>query len=211
MAATFSQLDQDTTSKSSSSNTRSPRTRSPAPFLSKTYDLLEEGGAHDSVDDHPHGKRVVSWNAEGNGFVVWSPAEFSELTLPRYFKHSNFSSFIRQLNTYGFKKTSSKQWEFKHEKFQKGRRHMLVEIIRKKCEPSMFPAYLKASSNQENAIIDMEETNCLTLMAENKNLRREKLELQIQIAQFKALETKLLDCLNQYNMGNHQNKTRRLC
>jgi len=100
MAATFSQLDQDTTSKSSSSNTRSPRTRSPAPFLSKTYDLLEEGGAHDSVDDHPHGKRVVSWNAEGNGFVVWSPAEFSELTLPRYFKHSNFSSFIRQLNTY---------------------------------------------------------------------------------------------------------------
>jgi heat shock transcription factor len=75
----------------------------------------------------------------------------------------------------------------------------------------MFPAYLKASSNQENAIIDMEETNCLTLMAENKNLRREKLELQIQIAQFKALETKLLDCLNQYNMGNHQNKTRRLC
>jgi heat shock transcription factor len=88
---------------------------------------------------------------------------------------------------------------------------MLVEIIRKKCEPSMFPAYLKASSNQENATIDMEETNCLTLMAENKNLRREKLELQIQIAQFKALETKLLDCLTQYNMGNHQNKTRRLC
>jgi heat shock transcription factor len=100
MAATFSQLDQDTTSKSSSSNTRSPRTKSPAPFLSKTYDLLEEGGAHGSVDDHPHGKRVVSWNAEGNGFVVWSPDEFSELTLPRYFKHSNFSSFIRQLNTY---------------------------------------------------------------------------------------------------------------
>ncbi|KAL3576981.1 hypothetical protein D5086_022264 [Populus alba] len=168
MAATFSQLDQDTTSKSSSSNTRSPGTKCPAPFLSKTYDLLEEGGAHGSDDDHPHGKRV------------------------------------------GFKKTSSKKWEFKHEKFQRGRRHMLVEIIRKKCEPSMFPTYLKASSNQENATIDMEETNCSMLMAENKNLRREKLELQIQIAQFKALETKLLDCLAQY-MGNHQNKTRRLC
>ena len=86
---------------------------------------------------------------------------------------------------------------------------MLVEITRKKCEPSAFPAYLKAS-NQENAPHAIEETNRLILMEENKNLRREKLELQIQIAQFKALEMRLLDCLTQ-GMGSHQNKTRRLC
>ncbi|KAJ6364195.1 hypothetical protein OIU76_029182 [Salix suchowensis] len=86
---------------------------------------------------------------------------------------------------------------------------MLVEITRKKCEPSAFPAYLKAS-NQENAPHAIEETNRLILMEENKNLRREKLELQIQIAQFKALEMRLLDCLTQ-DMGTHQNKTRRLC
>ncbi|CAM8998208.1 unnamed protein product [Rhodiola kirilowii] len=67
--------------------------RSPAPFLSKTYDLLEEAGDH-------VGKKIVSWNADGNGFVVWSTAEFAELLLPKYFKHNNFSSFIRQLNTY---------------------------------------------------------------------------------------------------------------
>ncbi|KAF9672337.1 hypothetical protein SADUNF_Sadunf11G0030900 [Salix dunnii] len=193
MAARFSQLDQDTTSKSSSSSTKTPRTKCPAPFLSKTYDLLEEGGAHGSGDDHhPHGRKIVSWNADGNGFVVWSPAEFSELTLPRFFKHNNFSSFIRQLNTYGFKKTSSKQWEFKHDRFLKGRRHMLFEITRKKYEPSMFPTCLRASSDQENAAADMEEAGCLILMEENKNLRREKLELQVQIAQFKALETNYL-------------------
>jgi len=72
---------------------QSPRQRCPAPFLLKTYDLLEEGEAEDIT-------KIVSWNAEGTAFVVWSPAEFSELTLPRYFKHNNFSSFIRQLNTY---------------------------------------------------------------------------------------------------------------
>ncbi|KAK6264731.1 hypothetical protein QUC31_012934 [Theobroma cacao] len=184
----------------------SPRTKGAAPFLWKTYALLEEGeeGA-ETADDR---KKIVSWNAEGTGFVVWSPAEFSELTLPRYFKHNNFSSFIRQLNTYGFKKTSSKRWEFRHEKFQRGCKHMLVEITRKKMEPSVFPAFLKASD--EDKANHAEENSCQTLLEENEILRREKVELQTQIAQFKALEVKLLDSLAQH-MGNTNHKERRLC
>lgn len=70
---------------------------SPAPFVSKTYDLLEE---EEEKRHNCGGESIVSWNVEGNGFVVWSPAEFSEVMLPNYFKHNNFSSFIRQLNTY---------------------------------------------------------------------------------------------------------------
>ncbi|KAG6694637.1 hypothetical protein I3842_09G059000 [Carya illinoinensis] len=204
-------MEQEGTSKSTSSS-QSPRSRCPAPFLSKTYDLLEEGRAVDHDHDHDRaGKRIVSWNAEGTGFVVWSPAEFSELLLPKYFKHNNFSSFIRQLNTYGFKKTSSKRWEFKHEKFKKGCRQMLAEITRKKSEPSIFPAYLKASEESSTMTAAMEETNRQLLLKENKELRREKLELQMQIAHFKALELKLLDCLSQYMQqggNNNQNKVR---
>lgn len=87
---------------------------------------------------------------------------------------------------------------------------MLVEITRKKCEPSVFPAFLKAS--EENTAAAAEENSRLQLMKENKNLRREKLELQTQIAQFKALEDKLLDCLAHYMGGNNNhNKLRRLC
>ncbi|XP_020235512.1 heat shock factor protein HSF24 [Cajanus cajan] len=181
---------------------QSPRQRCPAPFLLKTYDLLEEGEAENST-------KIVSWNAEGTAFVVWSPAEFSELTLPRYFKHNNFSSFIRQLNTYGFKKTSSKIWEFKHEKFKRGCRQMLGEITRKKCEPSVFPAYLKSCS-EENATSSTEDKNEQQLMEENKNLKKERLELQMQIDECKALEIKLLACLSQF-MDTHQNKVRKLC
>ncbi|KAJ4976896.1 hypothetical protein NE237_002002 [Protea cynaroides] len=185
------------------SSSQSPRNKCPAPFLCKTYDLIEEGN---KKDDDDHGRRIVSWNEKGTGFVVWYPQEFSLFTLPRFFKHDNFSSFIRQLNTYGFKKVASDRWEFQHPKFRKRGRHLLVEITRKKCEPSMYPSFLKASG--EDSASDVNENNRL-LMEENKNLRKEKSELLLQISEFKALEIKLLDCLYGY-MGNHS-KVRRVC
>lgn len=181
------------------STVAAPKSRFPAPFLLKTYDLLEEGEENSGGGD----RRVVSWNEVGNGFVVWSPAEFSEQMLPRYFKHNNFSSFIRQLNTYGFKKTTSKRWEFKHEKFQKGSRHLLMEIMRKKCEGSGFPAFLKPETPSSSASIEDQET-MLLLMEENKNLKSENMELEMQIQHMKSLETKLLDCVSQYMGTNHQ-------
>ena len=62
----------------------------PTPFLTKT---------HDVVDD-PNTDTVVSWGFAGNSFVVWDPHVFADAMLPRLFKHNNFSSFVRQLNTY---------------------------------------------------------------------------------------------------------------
>lgn len=60
------------------------------PFLCKTFDLV----------DDPAVDSVISWGSKGESFVVWDPMEFARLILPRNFKHNNFSSFVRQLNTY---------------------------------------------------------------------------------------------------------------
>jgi hypothetical protein len=50
---------------------------------------------------------VVSWGPKGDCFVVKDMNEFTKSILPRIFKHSNFASFVRQLNKYDFHKVKN--------------------------------------------------------------------------------------------------------
>jgi hypothetical protein len=96
-------------------------------FLTKTYEFL----------DVPENNHLISWNSEGNAFIVKNINEFAEQILPKYFKHNNFASFVRQLNMYDFHKTrhEDNENEFRHKFFKRGQRNLLSQIKRKSHEP----------------------------------------------------------------------------
>jgi len=101
-------------------------------FLTKTYHMI------DRCDGD-----IATWSLTGDNFVVKNVEKFASTILPMYFKHSNFSSFARQLNFYGFRKLKAEPIltadydartasyvRFFHEKFQKDKPELLYFIKR---------------------------------------------------------------------------------
>ena len=64
-------------------------------FLLKLYQILE-------TNEY---SSIIEWGENGKYFVVKNLNEFTDKVCPKFFKHNNFSSFVRQvrnLTTYNF-------------------------------------------------------------------------------------------------------------
>ncbi|KAI2795137.1 Transcription factor SKN7 [Penicillium oxalicum] len=103
----------------------------------KLYKMLED----------PSYASIVRWGDEGDSFVVLECEKFTKTILPKHFKHSNFASFVRQLNKYDFHKVRQNNeengqspygqnaWEFKHPEFRANSKDSLDNIRRKAPAP----------------------------------------------------------------------------
>ena len=92
-------------------------------FLLKLYHILET----------PEYKDIIHWNDNGKSFIVQNLHDFTENILPKYYKHNNYSSFVRQLNMYDFHKKRNVKNEhiFQHKNFIKGEKDLIKTIKRK--------------------------------------------------------------------------------
>ncbi|KAG0374874.1 hypothetical protein BGX24_009825, partial [Mortierella sp. AD032] len=104
-------------------------------FVDKLFKMVED----------PSIQHLISWAKEGDMFYVYNCVELSDTILPRFFKHNNWQSFVRQLNMYGFhkiyrydrestlnrKRPESQRWQFYHPQFQRDFPHLRANIKRK--------------------------------------------------------------------------------
>ncbi|KAI6010287.1 hypothetical protein EDC04DRAFT_3146028 [Pisolithus marmoratus] len=126
--------------RTSSSHLNKPARQLVPAFLQKLYEMV-----NDPADHH-----LIRWSDTGDSFFILDQERFSSDVLGRWFKHKNFSSFVRQLNMYGFHKIPHLQqgvlrsenetefWNFEHPHFVRGQPDMLCLIQRKKqAQPTM--------------------------------------------------------------------------
>lgn len=101
-------------------------------FLSKLRLLVDDEETND----------LIYWDPGGNSFHICNGNRLAKEVLPLFFKHNNLSSFVRQLNMYGFRKVNRvdpcltfksdiDDMEFKHPYFLRHRPHLISKIQRK--------------------------------------------------------------------------------
>ncbi|KAF8945341.1 hypothetical protein BGZ47_002837 [Haplosporangium gracile] len=125
-------------------------------FIDKLYKMVED----------PSIQHLISWAKEGDMFYVFNCIELSNSILPKFFKHNNWQSFVRQLNMYGFHKKEStmnrrnpesQRWQFYHPDFQRDRPHLRSNIKRKSARSiNIAPTFSRVMFDEKGPYIQQD-------------------------------------------------------
>ncbi|XP_061598064.1 heat shock factor protein 1 isoform X2 [Cololabis saira] len=176
-------------------------------FLTKLWTLVED----------PDTDQLICWSPSGTSFHVFDQGRFSKEVLPKFFKHNNMASFIRQLNMYGFRKVvhieqggllkpEKDDTEFQHPFFIRGQDRLLENIKRKVTNvSSVRQEEGKMSSDEVSKILNdvqlmkgKQETidsRIIAMKHENESLWREVASLRQKHAQQQKVVNKLIQFL----------------
>ncbi|XP_064318835.1 heat shock factor protein 3-like isoform X1 [Phalacrocorax carbo] len=181
-------------------------------FLAKLWALVED----------PHSDDVICWSRNGENFCILDEQRFAKELLPKYFKHNNISSFIRQLNMYGFRKVialengmvtaeKSSVIEFQHPFFKQGKAHLLENIKRKVsavrtedlkvCTEDLHKVLSEVQEMREQQ--NNMDVRLANMKRENKALWKEVAVLRQKHSQQQKLLSKILQFILSLMRGNY--------
>lgn len=128
--------------------------REPIFFLEKLINILNK----------KKNNNIIHWNKDGTIVIISDPLKFTKHILPKNFNHQNYSSFVRQLNLYGFHKINSvynsTEEQFIHDNFKKDTPIDDIRNIKRKdlaYDNDEIPAKKKFSEKQiKEQIITLE-------------------------------------------------------
>ena len=103
-------------------------TKAEPSFLVKLYKILNENEYNS----------FIHWSPDGLSIIISDTIGLTKKVLPKFYKHHNFASFVRQLNMYNFRKdrTYQKNGEQKyiHDEFLKWKTLKEIQAIRRKIK-----------------------------------------------------------------------------
>ncbi|CAH8651927.1 unnamed protein product [Schistosoma margrebowiei] len=138
--------------------TSGPPVQSIPAFLTKLKLLVDDEETND----------LIYWDPHGTSFHIRDGNRLAKELLPLYFKHNNLSSFIRQLNMYGFRKinrvdpslslkSDTEDMEFSHPYFIRNKDILLSKIQRRTS--NMFSPILGSRNQSFGVKVPYVQTN----------------------------------------------------
>ncbi|EAR83599.2 HSF-type DNA-binding domain protein (macronuclear) [Tetrahymena thermophila SB210] len=152
-------------------------------FLVKTYEMLEN-------QEH---KDIVCWSEDGKSFLIKKHNEFRDQVLPQYFKHNNYSSFVRQLNMYDFHKVrnESTDSEYKNPLFQRGQQKMLSEIKRKSGDNNNDEFSTQQNDNNDDSAQILQNASGNSLNIDVDNSKSDNTQILSEVSNLKSKQNSL--------------------
>ena len=100
---------------------------------------------------------AIHWSDDGKAIIISNINDFTNNVIPKYFKHCNYESFVRQLNMYNFHKLRSKRNQsehvFQHELFTRDHTNEGIMNIKRKIKYDCELSDLNGKNDYE--IIDV--------------------------------------------------------
>ena len=169
-------------------------------FLSKLYDILKNNSY----------SKIIHWDTDGKRVIISDVVNLCNIVLPKFYKHHNYSSFVRQLNLYGFHKSKgitkfgdSYELEAFHSKATK---EEISQIVKPNKKMKNLVEYIKSNQKEESTDNDflsagseddvlkflVEKTeenaqNSLILRKEMDELKKENSKLNNEIKELKSI------------------------